>query len=205
MTSCNFKNEDNLPKFGYDIPEIKKKIEFNSLLNIKGVKRRQGFETTVCLAEFDLIDSVRNLIGKVRVGRNPYIHSVGYNNYRASDLYYQKLSQGTIYDFNKKIIMTKYYSCFIYSFSYLNTAKGEILISKLSVKPDKVPDKKLPVTTNVDTFDFYVYNTNFSIIQYSMIFLMDSQEIDFNYYTTDTSMSNVKKLLEPVVNTMTIK
>ena len=123
----------------------------------------------------------------------------------ASDLYYQKLSQGTIYDFNKKIIMTKYYSCFIYSFSYLNTAKGEILISKLSMKPDLVPDKKLPVTTNVDTFEFYGYNTNLSIIQYRMIFLIDSLDVDFHYYTRDTSMSNVKKLLEPVVNTMTIK
>ena len=197
MTSCNFKNEDNLPKFGYDIPEIEKKIEFNSLLNIKSVKRRQGFETTVCLAEFDLSDSVRNLIGKVNIGRNLYIHSVGYNNYRASELYYQKLFQDTIYYLQKKEFSTKYYSFFIYSFSYLNTAKGEILISKLSLKPDKVL-VKLPVTSNADTFDFFLNNTNDSVVQYEAEYLLDSFYVDLRYYTIDTSMSNVKKYLNPL-------
>ena len=200
----NFRNEENLPKTKYFIPEINKMIEFNSLMNIKGTIQEKHFEYSVCSAQFDLIDSVRNLIGKVSIGRNSFVDSVGYITYNASRLYYQKLLQDNIYRYLLNEQVKDHSSPFIYSFSYLNSNKGKILMSKISAKPNAVSDNS-PVTTNVDTFDFYVYNTNTSIILYRFAFDLDSLVVDFRFYTTDTSTVKVKKLLEPVVNTMTIK
>ncbi len=198
----NFRNEENLPKTKFFIPEVKKTLEFNSSLNVKETKERDVIDRpSTTISDFDIVDSFRSLIGTVHLYRNAFADSVGFAKYEDSKMYYQKLFREEEMLRRKSSMRSRlpYVSDLC---SELITYRGSMLFYKTC--PLDTTSTKF-YNSHVYPYDYFIDNTNGRLILYETYFLLDSFSVDLRYYTTDTSTVRIKKLLEPVVNTMTIK
>lgn len=174
------------------IPEIKKTIEFNSSLQINKIIAKSGFEPTMVLARYIIIDSANNEIVTLWFSKNKLLDSISYRKYMMSKFEHQRLLQEAIYNHEKEHSFPFY----IYSYSYINTNKGNILITLREANPIGLSPVKINDTLVSDK----------DRLEFDVGLFIDSFQLSINLYKTtkDSSIKKAEKLFEPILNSIKI-
>jgi len=174
------------------IPRIGKTLEFNSMLQIKEIIQKSGFEPTMVLTKYDMVDSNKNVIATIWFSKNRLLDSISYRTYVSSKFEFQNLLQEGIFNHQQK----NSFPFYIHSYSYLKTNKGNILIILREASPLGLP----PIKTN----DIIIADKD--RLEFDVGIFVDSFQLDISLYKTtkDSSTEKARKLLEPILNSIKI-
>lgn len=190
----NSHNEENLVHFKCDVPELNKTLVFNSSLNIKQVIRNKLYFDNYTHARYYFLDSLKKIIAEIWVQKNSCLDTVEYENYILHEIHYQQLFQSYNYSLSKK----DYYPYNFFTYSFLETKKGNLLVAKNSLNPDKIPEN---IARGFED-EIESFKPEKKIFSANMGFLLDSFQISFSIYTStpDTSNAQIEKILFPIFN-----